>query len=191
MKIAYTLLLSLLPLLSFGQSFVLTPEGLRDSADETKDYLVIPIEGKTAAELYQASKNYIQQLSKNPKESIKGDSPNEYLRFAIYIPEVTSIGQMGGMVKMVYEGLFDVEMRFKDGRIRYNISNLEMPMKDDEVGHELKLSGSNWGGWAVFDTKGKVKLKKQKTEIEDFFNGLVYDYTTTITSENVGVSDDW
>jgi len=46
---------------SYGQTFVLTPNGLRDSLNLENNYVVVNIEGKTAKQLYDNSMKYISK----------------------------------------------------------------------------------------------------------------------------------
>lgn len=187
MKKIYLLLLCLCPLIVFGQRFVLTPNGLRDGADVNKDFLVINFEGKSANELYMAAKSYINQTMKNPRFAIKSDVENDYIRYDMFVPEITSIKKMG--VKLVAEAKFTVEIRFKEERIRYNIFNLSFPF--DNSDNEIVLVGNNWGSWHFFDKNGKVKLSEQKTDVESFFNKEVRDLKTFISTHGNDNVEDW
>lgn len=103
--------------LSFGQSFIVTPDGLRDANDSTKTYLVIPCDGKTAKELYDNAIKYVNQNYKNPKEVIKGQIEAEYLSFETHSPNAISV-QRKGVGLAVYNANYRTELYFKDGRIK-------------------------------------------------------------------------
>ncbi len=78
-----TLILGVISLSSFSQQFELTPEGLRDAADTSKDFLVIPVDGKTASDLYSMSKRYVNEKMSNPKFARKSDLDGDYLRYSL------------------------------------------------------------------------------------------------------------
>jgi len=182
-------LLTFLPLLSFAQSFyTLTPDGLRDSNDLTKDYVVIQADGKSAKEIYLAAKNFINQTSKYPTKAIKADTDGEYIRYSIFVLEIASFRKMG--IKLAYKGLIEIEMRFKDGRLRYNILDLQMLTKDEDA--HLLISGNKMGNWAIFDKKsGKVSLKDPKDQIESFFNNMLAELEKFVNEGDATVGDDW
>jgi hypothetical protein len=186
-KLFLFLLLSFISLSSFAQVFVLNPDGLADSKNVENDFLVIPIEGKSAAELYSATKSYIHQKIKNPKFAIKADVEDEYIRYDMLVPQITVIKKMG--VKLIAQAHFSVEIRFKDNRIRYNIIDLRFPFEDSDK--EIVLVGHNWGSWHFFDKNGKVKLKDQKVQVETFFNNEVNDLIYFISDNGNPTIEEW
>ncbi|WP_165040958.1 hypothetical protein [Dysgonomonas sp. ZJ709] len=185
MKRLYYILLAITPLFSFGQQYVLTPNGLADSMDITKDYLVITEEDKTADELYEICRKNLYTISQNTNIKVIGEIANEYIRYSMEVPTIAVIKKLG--VGLIAEAYFDVEIRFKDGRIRHQVTNLRMPFRGDDM-NQLSLTGSKWGGWAVFDKKGNVSLKDQKLQIENYFNQSVADLLKLTENDN---NDDW
>jgi len=85
--------------LSYGQKFVLTPNGLRDSLDTEKSYVVINAEGKTAKQLYDSSIKFINKNYKNPSEVIKGNTDSEYLKFETHDPDFLILKSLGMTLK--------------------------------------------------------------------------------------------
>ena len=186
MKKICLLFLFFLPLIVFGQKFVLTPDGLRDSSDVSKDYVVVSEENKSAGELYNAAKSYVNQTMKDPKFAIVSDVENDYIRYNMFVPGIASIKKM---VVMKVDAMFTVEMRFKDGRIRYNITDISFPIAGSD--NEVVLVGSNWGSWHFFDKKGKSKLNDQKENVEAFFNQGVDDLKGFISNHGNNDVEDW
>lgn len=188
MRRFFFLVMVLVPLLSFGQTFTLTPNGLRSADDETKDFVVIPAEGKTADQIYKATKSYINQIMKNPTKSIKADSEGEYIRYSLLIPEFAVISKMG--IKVKYEGRLEIEMRFKDNRLRFNVLEMDMPTEDGS--NYLALTGSPLGKWVIFKKDGKVAMKDQKAQIENHINGMIAMLANAINNQGGNVvSEDW
>lgn len=57
----------------YSQSFVATPDGLRDSSNLANEYIVIKFDSKTANQLYDATNRFCQKFYTNPKNSLKSD----------------------------------------------------------------------------------------------------------------------
>ena len=170
---------------SFGQRLILTPEGLRDSSNIEKSYVVIEIEGKSAKQLFDNSKRYIIQTYKNPDLVQKWTIENEYIKFDTYVPLFTTINL--GLSKLKYDARYVTELSFKDGKVKYEIINLEM--KTDGVPLNLTPKGA-LGGWSIYNKKGILKLDNAKQEIETYFNEQIKSLTSYLkgtTKEN----EDW
>lgn len=186
-KLSSTLILIIFSLSCFSQQFVLTPEGLKDEADNTKDFLVIPLDGKSASDLYNISKRYVNEKMSNPQFSIKADSEGEYLRYSLYVPTIFSFSKM--LINLKVNATYQIEMRFRDGRIRYNITGLSMTFEEGD--NEYYIAASKLKGWAVFDNKGKLLMKNEKQKIENHFNGEVNTLLDFIKSDGGSINDNW
>ena len=155
-------------ILSCGQQFFATPDGLLDANDSTKTYIVIPCEGKTAKELYDNAIKYIQQNYKNPEEVIKGQVEAEYLSYETFSPSVISFKRSGG--RPTYNLTYRTGMHFKDGKVRYEIQNVEMTTDD---GYNLYFSGNPLTTVAIYNHKGELKYDEAKTKVENYFNTVI------------------
>ena len=67
MKKVLATIIALLPLMSWGQSFTLTPEGWMSAEEPTNNYIVFPMEG-TKAELFQKAKTAVTATFKSAKD---------------------------------------------------------------------------------------------------------------------------
>ena len=110
-----------------AQQYVVTPSGLRDAKDAEKQYVVIEIDGLSAKQLYDNSIKYINEKYKNPEEVLKGKTDGEYLKFDTYDPNF--IIYNNSSYKVPIKANYTTELRFKEGRVRYEIKNLEMKAK--------------------------------------------------------------
>ena len=82
--------------LSYAQSLVVTPNGLRDSTDTEKTFVVINVEGKTAKELYDNAIKYINRNYKSPDDVIKGKIEGEInFYFTFIYKQHSHIGSAG------------------------------------------------------------------------------------------------
>jgi len=168
--------------LSFGQSYVVTPNGLRDSSDIEKPYLVILCEGKTAKELFDNAIKYIQQTYKNPQEVIKGQIEAEYLSFDTYCSECISFKR--GALNPKFNATYRTELSFKDGKVKYEISNLEM----ESDGNRLLFTG-NFVSMGIYDQKGGLRQEHGKIVIENYFNGHILIISNFLNGNKV--IDEW
>lgn len=161
--------------LLFGQEFTVTPEGLKNKEDIEKSYLVLDLEEKKANELYQRTIQFINEKYKNPESVIKGKTENEYLRFETFAPDIlvhtTKLG-----VKTFINATFYTELRFKEGKVKFEITSLEMESK----AHKTKLYFSGGGSgksFRIYNKKdGKLFRKQIKKAIENYFNSNVENY---------------
>lgn len=178
-------LLFFLPVLGYAQSFVVTPDGLRDANNMDNAYVVVEQDGVSAEELYNNTIRYINQNMKNPESSIKSEIKGDYIRYSVYVPDFIKYSNSGAKIDI--EAFFDVEFRFKDNRIRYEIVSLKMPSKKYKYGVEFK--GSKWSSYPIYENNGKLFKENEKQDIELFFNTFLSDYISYL---NDGSSkDDW
>lgn len=149
--------------MAFGQKYVLTPMGLRDSSDMEKTYLVLSCEGKTAKELYDNALKYINKVYKNPDFVTKGQIEGEFVSYDTFVENVVTIRVMG---KLEYPIRYRTELTFKDGRVRYEIGDLVI---GTDEGY-LYVSQQGISGWWIYNKSGDLKQAGAKMQIEDYFN---------------------
>lgn len=173
----------LLPSFLYAQQFEVTPNGLRDANDLEKSYVVLEFKGKTAMELYEKSLGFVNENLKNPKESIKVQTEDEYLRFSTFNPNVFKYNNSGAKFPVAFR--YDTDLRFKDGRIRYEITDLTMETEK----YPVPFSGSKWNTYPVYERNGKLFKESAKKEIEDYFNVMIKIFQDYINGD-IEV-DDW
>lgn len=147
-----------------AQNWKVKPEGLKNSIDSTKTYVVLPIENKTAKILYEESLKYINKNYKNPKEVIKGNIENEYLKFVTYEPKFTELKV--GYNKIPWNIKYTTELNFKDGKVKYEITEIEIKNEDN---YPLGFQGSGISFY-IYKKNGELKMQDAKTNIEEYFN---------------------
>lgn len=177
--------------LTYGQKLVITPNGLKNSIEIEKSYIVININGLTSKQLYDKSINYINKNYKNPNEVIKGKIEGEYLKFDTYVIDIANIKQ--GFSNMWWNCSYTTEIYFKDDKIKYEIISLEFPgnIRDHSVKntYPLLLMGKGFT-WYIFNMNGELKRDELKIQIETYFNDKLDKFkeflsdTTTIKNEN-------
>lgn len=164
--------------LSYAQSLVVTPLGLRDANDNEKTFVVINAEGKTAKELYYDAIKYINRNYKSPNDVIKGKIEGEYLRFISHASSIISVKfypkKFPKQRAIRYPLDCTVELNFKDGKVKYEITN----WKADADGlFELQLI-ENQGllmviNPGIYSKKGEVVNDIAKYQIETYFNSQI------------------
>ena len=150
-----------------SQEFELTPENFRSKSESDKDYIVIEVPGKTNNELFNKSKQFINQYYNNPK-FVTSESDNSQIVINAY-------GSKYSMTMFSWYNEYQIELQFKDGKIK--LSPKFKWIKNYNGGDDIPLVLSSGYMWAVFNKKGKVMRSKSKEiaeqDLKDFVTGLL------------------
>jgi hypothetical protein len=165
-------LLAFLPIMAMAQTFIVTQNSLQNAKDSTISYVVLPFEGQTAEQLYNKTIKYINEFTVSPADAKKGDIKNEYLRFTTFAPSV--FNYKNGWVKIPVDITYDTELKFKDGKVKFEFVSIDMHMPGNE--YSVLFSGSTFGHFVIFNNKGKLIKPEEKKAIEDYFNLQVQEY---------------
>lgn len=189
MKTSLTLLTLLVFVSSFAQKLTVTPNGLRDEKDTEKSFVVLKVEGLTAKQLFDKTKKYITENYRNPKEAIKGDIESEYLKFETFVPELLRYpnGPGSGGPKIPIKASFTTELRFKDGKVRYEVISLDMT--NDDGRYSVLFSGGVLDGYIIYKKNGQLFKEGVKTDIESFFNVSIANLLNYLREKDK--NDDW
>lgn len=175
-----------LSFVGFAQEFEVTPNGLKDKSNLENEYLVIETPNKSVTELYENAIKYINEKYKNPEKVIKGKTENEYLRFETYVGQFTKVNNSG--VKLDISATYTTELRFKDGKVRYEITELNMTA--DNGGRNVYWKGSIWKGYPIYNKKDELRLEETKTDLENYFNAQVKSVSDFLNDKK-SEKDDW
>lgn len=187
------LLFSVLAILSVAfakaQEFEVTPDGLKEKTSG-KDFVVIEVQGKTASELYNNAIKYINIMYKNPKEVIKGDVKDEYIKWETFIPNFGTI--KNSFVNLQANALITVQLSFKDGKAKYEVVNQDIHPKENRDG-KVTFKGSKWGGFPIYDEKdNKLRQVQLKDDIETYYNAQIIKLKDALNgSGHQTKNDDW
>jgi hypothetical protein len=168
----------------YGQKLNVTPDGLKNSVDIEKTYVIIEVPNMTAKQLYDNAIKYVNQNYKNPDEVIKGKTDSEYLKFDTYNPELVFI--KNGGIKQFFSAKYITELNFKDGKVKYEI--IELAMNHTKTNAPLYFTGGGLN-WYLFNKKGVLKKEQAKTDIGTYFNAqisLLADFL-----QGKGADDNW
>lgn len=156
---------------SQGKYFNLTKSGFINSLDSSKQYVVLPIEGKTQKELYAIFLNKLNGLFVSPKDVL---NPVEY----------ESISVNGLAKRLVHDTMntaydlnYTLVFQFKDGKVR-----VDRPLINKMIYYGMSNSreiylnaGSNFmaGYTSIWTKKGLIKEVAAKEELEYFFDAFI------------------
>ena len=84
---------------------------------------------------------------------------------------------------------YTTELRFKDGKVRFEITSLSITA--DNGGRSVEFSGSIWKGYPIYNQKnGDLRLPETKAEIENYFNAQVKTISDFLNGKK-SEKDDW
>lgn len=159
-------LLVLLMLVSFYSNaqeteFKFTKEGFTD-------FVITSVEGKTAQELYKKTLDWVSVTYKNPKEVIKAQIENDYIRIE---------GAKSGMLCMKSLGMlfcndvrYQIEISLKDGKYKFDLTKLEQYTAPSQY-----VSG----GWSEVGIANTSYFYKENGDLKSLFKL----YPTSIETE--------
>jgi hypothetical protein len=137
----------------------------RFTKDGFSDYVVTDCKDKSAAELYKKTIDWISVTFNNPKEVLKAQIENDYLRFKSVEENLFCLNQA-----MCSDMKYQIEVSFKDGKYKFDIIALDQDMP--EIGW-IHFTGLEDGKF-YFNENGEVKpkFKQIAIEIPKYFNSL-------------------
>ena len=169
-----------------SQKLIVTPEGLKDSLNLDKGYVVINVEEKTAKDLYDGVIKYINLTYKNPKEVIKGSLVNEFVSFETHVANFPLT--KNGFAKMNIATNYITTLSFKDGKVKYEISDIKMKAVDSQ--YEVLFSGGGFSGYPIYNKSGDLKRKETKEDLEKYFSTNIKSIFDFLSGKNK-LNDGW
>jgi len=88
--------------------------------DGFTDYVVTEVAGKTQQELFKKAIDWVSVTYKNPKEVIKAQIDNDYIRVEGY-----KEGIMAGSFGMKFPITYTIEISFKDGKYKFDLTSIK------------------------------------------------------------------
>jgi len=160
MKKRITILAIMTSIFGFSQEteFKFTKDGFTD-------YLVIPCEGKTQTDLYKKAIDWVNVTFNNPKEVIKAQIENDYIR-------IEGVGKNLFCVSDTNcsDGKYQIEISVKDGKYKFDIISVEQFM--NEIGW-VKFEGLEKTSFYFKETgEPKKNVKKIVEDVPQYFNNL-------------------
>lgn len=188
------LLLSILLLscaASYGQEFIVTPDGLRSEEDSTVDYVIVDADGVTAAQLYDNAIVYVRKNIKAREKAIKDKTVGEYLEFKIYKYSAISFdtgrptapimpGGSRGTAIASYDAKYVVQVMCFDGQAQISFRELEF-IPVGVLVPKLVFKGGDWKTYTVYDDKGRLADGEIRDKMEKYFNSVLYEFVDILT----------
>jgi hypothetical protein len=153
------------------------------------DFIVTPVEGKTATEIYKKVIDWIKVTYKNPNEVILSTIENEYLRFE-GISDIST-----------YKCKYQIEISIKEGKYKFDLIGLQVYVGPNQSGVPVGWNDFKAVNFIKNSTKESLEnmYKKDGTyrawvkyvpEFLLYFNNLNKSLSESIVS-NVKKSDGW
>ena len=152
----------------------LTPAGVEP--------VVVPVEGKTATELYQKTLNWVQLTWKNPDMVLKAKVENESVRIEAFAANAWSYKSLG--IPMSYGMHYTVEIGFKDGKYRFEYRVGDFSADGAKVLYDYKTF------WKKDGTLRKA-YAESPAQIDAEMNALNLSLYNYITGKSTTTKKDW
>jgi hypothetical protein len=161
------------------------------------DYIVTPIDSKTAPEIYKKVVEWIKVTFKNPDKVILSTIENEYVRFEGFSETLYSYNAMG----QHYEPTkYEIEISIKDGKYKFDLISMQSLASSSSTSaggwYDVKLfttamNQENLEKAYVFKKDGTLRSSfKFANEVPTYFNNLNKSLSESIVS-TVKKSDGW
>lgn len=153
------------------------------------DFVVTEVSGKTQQELYKKAIDWVSFTYKNPKEVLKAQIENDYIRI-----EGTKDGLVSGFMGSTFPIKYVIEISFKDNKYKFDVISIEYLVPANQYGA---------GGWKNYElTKvedhykknGEIKSKYENEHITfpKYFNELNNDFKVFLKSNSIPTKkSDW
>ncbi|UQD54998.1 DUF4468 domain-containing protein [Flavobacterium sp. K5-23] len=157
------------------------------------DYVVGIVEGKTAQELYKKTLDWVSITYKNPKEVIKAQIENDYIRIE---------GSKSNMICMKALGMltcndvrYQIEISLKEGKYKFDLTKLEQytpPSKYTVISGWSEVGLANTSVYYKENGDLRSLFKLYPTSIETEFNSLNTSLKDFLKSDTIpSKKSDW
>jgi hypothetical protein len=160
--------------------------------DGFTDYVIGSVANKTASELYKKTIDWVNITYKNPREVIKAQIENDYIRIEGF--KSSMLCKKILLSNICENGRYQIEISFKDGKYKFDVISLES---------YLTASQYNSGGWYpvaltntsyAYKESGELRsmYKNFPEEIESTFNTLNNELKKILESDTIpSKKDGW
>lgn len=161
------------------------------------DFVVTPVEGKTAPEIYKKAIEWIKVTFKNPDKVLLSTIENEFIRFEGYSETLYSYNAMG----QHYEPTkYEIEISIKDGKYKFDLKSMQSLASSSSTSaggwYDVKFFTTTMGQEElekayVFKKDGTLRSSfKFANEVPVYFNNLNKSLSESIIS-TVKKTDGW
>nr|WP_315144495.1 DUF4468 domain-containing protein [uncultured Flavobacterium sp.] len=156
------------------------------------DYVVGVVEGKTAQELYKKTLDWVSVTYKNPKEVIKAQIENDYIRIEGAKSNMLCVKSFGML--NCNDVRYQIEISLKDGKYKFDLIKLEQYTSPSQYSaggwSEVGLTNTSYCYKDNGDLKSLFKLYPAAIEME--FNSLNKSLQDFLKSDSIpSKKSDW
>lgn len=168
---------------SVSAQFVLTTEGIRNAEDLSKDYIILPCDGKTQDELYKKTKLFITSNYVSAQDVLSESYP-EMLSISAHADFIFKYQGMSG--RLPTDLHYKVNVYFKDNRIKLAFYIVSITYK-----HMMNVNlVSSSAGVGIFAKNGNVRDEEAKKQLENIANSFVDRLVVALNDKQTSNSDD-
>lgn len=183
-KVLFILILIYSSLFAKGQSnpFLLTPTGFKNTADTSKEFIVLEFPGKSKLDLYKSVELFVNKKYMSPKDviskvdneaiSVNGFSARSIRRNTVHIFDMT----------------YTLNFEFKDDKLKVSAPVIILTtgvLKQQKL-YLVADMGFGSDALGIWNRALKLKSAKAKEDLEEFFNK----YISTL-KESIIEKKDW
>lgn len=161
--------------------------------DGFTDYVIGAVDGKTSSELYKKALDWVSVTYKNPKEVIKAQIENDYIRIEGAKSKMLCVKSLG--MTSCNDARYQIEISFKDGKYKFDLIKLEQyiaPSQYTTISGWLEVGLANTS--VYFKENGDLKniFKLMPPAIETEFNELNQSLKEFLKSDTIpSKKNDW
>ncbi len=176
-KIIYFIVL--LSTISFAQGteFKFTINGFTD-------YVVTPIQGKSAEELYKKTLEWILITYKNPKKVIVKQADNDFITIESFSNKLLLFNTNG---KNYYDAKYQIEISFKDGKYKFDVISVNLLNSKNKSDMDLK----DLSEYYKKDGSLKTSYKYFPDNFAQFYNDLNNNLKDYLLDLTIDKKNDW
>ena len=100
-----------------------------------------------------------------------GKVENESLKFATFVSSFIVV--QNSFIKVPIDAEYNIQLDFKDGKIKFELQNLDMYYSADGKKTRVLYTGGALEGYSIFNKKGELKREDTKISIEGYFNNTI------------------
>lgn len=150
--------------------------------DGFTDFVVTDVEGKSQQELYKKALDWIQVAYKNPKEVIKAQIENDYVRIEGFKANMLCTKLLG--ISNCEDVRYQIEISFKDGKYKFDVIKVESYQK----GTKYNNFSSGWRDFPISGDIGNTYFKKDGTQ-KSIFKSYPESFETTFNDLNSSLKE--
>jgi hypothetical protein len=137
-------------------------------------------------DLSKIKNNTLAEIERESRMIYPSYDPFTYALKETFVGKFLKVNNSG--VKLDVSATYTTELRFKDGKVRYEIVVLDMTA--DNGGRNVFFKGSIWKGYPIYNNKDELRLEETKADLENYLNFQVKAVSEFLNGKK-SEKDDW